>query len=619
MSTKRKLDDVTGKDTAGTDGRGKRLRHIAAIAAVCDEARRLAGELVQARSEGNLVKNASLLFLELEQLNRKASMYTRDVKQVTTEAKQAMDRLHLSLQNHNYERLHLQKEIMKCEDIDTIYQDVELVFEEVFRAQAPPELTAAEDPHQIMLNRLKFEMEERKRMQQEEKDLIALRDSLKKEKLEKLQNLEVMEKELESVIQASLPSQKRFGLSTTTERRQADVASLLPPPLFVLYKHAVGYIQTYEKMLSVDIVGDMEQAKMWFEDNRNEVARLTQGRSFTPAAASLNGDESDMEIEIRHEGRVGSQDASKTFHDKHPLSVVLTVKHPDESDAAKMTFFYLPVLKIVVVAAEILQKMTNIPPAALLAGLFPNDDGTSSPNPANMFLDESFMFSPAMAGGYAYAWAQPICGLEFPSSPSQLTPSRAWYAEGDEGGLPLRPFLTKIVELVGQRIRVLKSLDSQINGLSSGSIGLPIPKGGKTNTNCKIRDWKLITEHPVRGCIYKATADCSGCRFTIQVVIPLKYPDVAPLFSVKSERPAGAVDTPDDVSSIRLPEHVQEIENQVNTGFAALPPLFPSIAEPAAHTLSYQVVKLLACLDAYVTVAEAPATERDDTRAKVGE
>lgn len=43
-----------------------------------------------------------------------------------------------------------------------MFQDVPLVSENIFRQRAPPELLdGLKDPHQLMLSRLKFEMQER--------------------------------------------------------------------------------------------------------------------------------------------------------------------------------------------------------------------------------------------------------------------------------------------------------------------------------------------------------------------------------------------------------------------------------------------------------------------------
>lgn len=87
-----------------------------------------------------------------------------------------------------------------------------------------------------------------------------------------------------------------------------------------------------------------------------------------------------------------------------------------------LVFKYLPVLDIVVV--ETLVSVRSIHPDYLTSNLFPGDDGQSSPNPANSFLEDgyiifnhsNFTFSSDMAGGNAYSWAQILCGLNYPTN-----------------------------------------------------------------------------------------------------------------------------------------------------------------------------------------------------------
>lgn len=54
----------------------------------------------------------------LRGLNRKAIMGVRATKQETTEARQEIDSLHLSLQNLYYEQRHLRGEISGCEEFE---------------------------------------------------------------------------------------------------------------------------------------------------------------------------------------------------------------------------------------------------------------------------------------------------------------------------------------------------------------------------------------------------------------------------------------------------------------------------------------------------------------------
>jgi len=67
----------------------------------------------------DLSKQQKLLTAHLTRLrglHRKSVFDTKDIKQVTAEAKSEIDSLHLQLQNLFYEQRHLRGEIAACED-----------------------------------------------------------------------------------------------------------------------------------------------------------------------------------------------------------------------------------------------------------------------------------------------------------------------------------------------------------------------------------------------------------------------------------------------------------------------------------------------------------------------
>ena len=110
-------------------------------------------------------------FIQLRLLNRKSNLEKNSCKLATQEAKLAMDRIHLQLQDLNYMKNYLQREIRKCRSFRSIYQKVPLLSEEEFLANAPEKLTAQlpegaterQQHHHRMLQRLSYEKEERLR------------------------------------------------------------------------------------------------------------------------------------------------------------------------------------------------------------------------------------------------------------------------------------------------------------------------------------------------------------------------------------------------------------------------------------------------------------------------
>ncbi|KAG2077400.1 hypothetical protein BDR04DRAFT_541611 [Suillus decipiens] len=155
---------------------------------------------------------ANALVARLKALNRNANAATRACKQATTEARHDMDQTHLGLQNLLYEKRHLEREIDKCRQFASIYQDVPLYSLSEFKTLAPPEARSddvLQNPHQLMLNRLGFELVERQRLDQKRKELTAQKEELLKHSKLKLATVESVKTQIESLMKAAADIQKR--------------------------------------------------------------------------------------------------------------------------------------------------------------------------------------------------------------------------------------------------------------------------------------------------------------------------------------------------------------------------------------------------------------------------
>ncbi|KAF9259526.1 hypothetical protein L218DRAFT_933661 [Marasmius fiardii PR-910] len=127
---------------------------------------------------------ASTLISRLKTLNRSANLATRTRKDATAIARQEMDQSYLGLQNLLYEKRHLEREIDKCRQFASVYQDVPLYSLEEFERLAPEEARTSNvmaNEHQLMLNRLSFELAERQRLDQKRKELLTFKEELLKE------------------------------------------------------------------------------------------------------------------------------------------------------------------------------------------------------------------------------------------------------------------------------------------------------------------------------------------------------------------------------------------------------------------------------------------------------
>ncbi|PCH41209.1 hypothetical protein WOLCODRAFT_143449 [Wolfiporia cocos MD-104 SS10] len=157
---------------------------------------------------------AGALFARLKALNRAANGATRAHKQATADARHDMDQTYLGLQNLLYEKRHLEREIEKCRQFASVYQDIPLYTLEEFIQYAPEEArteAVLADEHQLMLNRLSFELAERQRLDQRQKELIRLKEELIKESKAKLATMDSVKAQIDSLIKTATEVQKKVG------------------------------------------------------------------------------------------------------------------------------------------------------------------------------------------------------------------------------------------------------------------------------------------------------------------------------------------------------------------------------------------------------------------------
>ncbi|KAG6378536.1 Fms-interacting protein-domain-containing protein [Boletus reticuloceps] len=155
---------------------------------------------------------ASALLARLKALNRNANAATRTHKQATADARQDMDQTHLGLQNLLYEKRHLEREIDKCRQFASIYQDVPLHTLAEFQELAPPEARTRdvlENPHQLMLNCLSFELVERQRLDLRRKELAVQKEELLKQSKIKLATVDNVKLQIDTLMKAAADIQKK--------------------------------------------------------------------------------------------------------------------------------------------------------------------------------------------------------------------------------------------------------------------------------------------------------------------------------------------------------------------------------------------------------------------------
>ncbi|KAG6817420.1 hypothetical protein H0H87_009065 [Tephrocybe sp. NHM501043] len=161
---------------------------------------------------------AMALMGRLKTLHRASNTATRIRKEATSEARQEMDQAHLGLQNLLYEKRHLEREIEKCRQFargttSSIYQDVPLYSLEEFTRLAPEAARTEDvlsDEHQLMLNRLSFELAERQRLDLKKKELAQRKEELLKESKTKASTMDSVKTQIDQLIKSATDTRKKI-------------------------------------------------------------------------------------------------------------------------------------------------------------------------------------------------------------------------------------------------------------------------------------------------------------------------------------------------------------------------------------------------------------------------
>ncbi|KAJ8327206.1 THO complex subunit 5 [Batrachochytrium dendrobatidis] len=619
MPTVKQMDDaMTGLSSLhrhDIDELFDEIRRLA-IQAVADRAACPSTESISTAAGDDYINRGNLLFIELQQLSRASFIHSKTRKEQSTSHKQAMDQTQLTLQNLNYERMHYLREIAKCESFETTYQDIPLLSEKEFIKLAPSEYTtesALQDAHTLMLNHLWFELKQRKDMQ----DVLAAHNAqkVKVEAENKVlsESLDQLDLEIDTLLKSTIPLQKKFKLNTTRERNLSEKSLYLASPMFVLYKHFAGYCSMYEEQgLFVDIIGDTSKA-----GKRRLITNSKQAESGVDEMEETSG---------KRHNNVENIDQ---IYEHHPMGIVLSF-----TDSIKMVFNYIPVLNIVIVSAQLGSDTGNLPANYLLHGLVPQDDGLTSPNPANQFLMQgSFTFDVVKAGGMALQWAQAISGASFPlTCDISFSDSRLWInndstssllttaadqafeaapiAVGNERGSrntskPNIPFVTYLAQRVKIRAQMLYQLTAVVDSLCCSRVYLPSPK--RSTLVGTLPEYRMAAMERIKvnvdSILLSATVEISGRVFQICVTIPASYPESRSLFSITKEFKMGQNDTND----IQFPTHIELIETALNES-----PISNLMAHFDGPDTSQQLVasltKLIYCLKAYTALSSDNST-----------
>uniref|UniRef100_A0A6Q2Y544 THO complex 5 n=1 Tax=Esox lucius TaxID=8010 RepID=A0A6Q2Y544_ESOLU len=516
-------------------------------------------------------------FMSLKKLNRLAHMRLKRGRDQTHEGKQRVDVLHLQLQNLLYEVMHMQKEISKCLEFKSKHEEIDLVSIDEFNKEAPPEISrisiTKDDPHQLTLARLDWELEQRKRLAEKYKESLSSKEKIQKSIEVKKEHLSSLQPGLNAIMQASLPVQEYLSMPFEQTQKQIEIARHLPPSLYVLLVQANAYGQACGECFS-----------------------FTNGQP-------CDDDSGDSDAE---EEQTDRHTPTRCLNFSHVVNVLLFPVSLDGS-VLHLFFYYLMNLNIMTVKAKV-STATDLTGAisagellnsdTLLNCLYANDQGRETPNPANRYQFDKVgisVFGDYVAElGHPYQWVQRLGGLQFPSETPEVCDSLS------------ASHMESTMKLLRGRVQSRLALHKQFSSLEHSIV--PVSSECQhlfpTKVLSRLSRWTAITHHEYTNLsftrhvsdaglaretdlFFLAVVERGTARLQAAVVLNPRYPEISPLFALslswKGER-AGRSD-----------DNLRAIESEVNVFKSEL-----QGPRPGHQLLTNQVARLCVCLDVYL-------------------
>lgn len=459
-----------------------------------------------------LITQASVAFLSLRQINRIILQEEDRTKQETEAAKLPVDHTTLQLNNLLYEKNHYLKAINACKDFKSKYPDIELVPEENFFRDAPQEFkddpSLKDDPHKRMLERLNFELYQRKELCKQRELLEARKKILQENIANRRKFLSSLPSHLKALKKASLPVQQQLGILHTKRMKQHHLAELLPAPLYILYSQILSQKEAFDESIDLEILGSAKDAQAV----ARQQALKDSGTNFVSheeSKADEDPQEEDDDSQRRRKRAKKSQikeTADDGIYQAHPLSVLWHIYDEDQGEDEKpaklltVRFEYLMKLNVVCAGTE----GAHDGPLELLTNLFPDDTGLDLPTQVGkLSAGLEFQYDPNRSLR-PYKWVQHLAGIDFlPECPPSLLdgpPKDAVHSKGASlsNGLAAYRQQRRVQTILGKlcsRRKAHLDLKDQLETLSN--LKLPTLKFIKVpwrshNTKCYLQSWAEV-------------------------------------------------------------------------------------------------------------------------------
>ncbi|XP_043218537.1 THO complex subunit 5 homolog [Amphibalanus amphitrite] len=496
---------------------------------------------------------AGLHVLALKKINRLEKARLKAARENTHAAKQRVDTFHLTLQNLLYEIVHVRREINRCLEFRSQDEDISLVSEEEFYRDAPEEISqpssTREDEHRRHLARLDWELEQRRRLAADCRQLDTDKRRISQRIGQQRKRLSDLAPQLAAVLQSTQPLQEELSLPLDQRRQQHRLAALLPRPLYLLYVQTTAYAEACDSSISATICGSEEEAV---------TLKMADQRESGDESESDQEAEDEARRKKRHRKSARDEEAArlrKLLH-KHPLLVVVEIVCKDLGRLV-LEFVHLTQLGIVTVSVGIQDCAVTgalLSAESLLDYLEPGDAGSDSPSAATAHQLRRAGLSPLgqyiTAGqlGKPYLWAQRLAGLEFIAG-TQDPPAPA-----AESVAALHVEAT--MKQIRARLEARVALQGQLDAIGAGKLPLPDPVSAQLPAarESRLVSWLSISPETYRASGVLCAAeldDCCACflaklehpaglQLSCYVALSPQHPRVPPLVGLKLATKRGA-------------------------------------------------------------------------------
>ncbi|KRX76960.1 Merlin [Trichinella sp. T6] len=503
--------------------------------------------------ENNLVSVALL-----KQLNRlfqyKNSILKEELQKVIKEVEQKFAKLQNAQQevslivkekeHHLNFRALFSNEFDDFRDFSSDDQKIALIPLEQFFAEACTDESKKEliekCPQELHTARLAWELETRKRLGEEIKQLEELNKKIIAENCALKKKLDEFNPLLLTVIKAVRPLQELVGWDSNNDTLFQERLQHLPRPLFFIFMEIIAFNDIHDEKISVNIKGDLTKLAV----NLARSSSLQEMESDTTDGEMLTS----VEDESRVEEEKRMQENLREYHlSVHPLSVQLEIAL-DNGCVLSLKLQYLTRLKLLSVHTNV--QLPNEASSArfshflfnesLLDFLFPNDSGTACPDVAmaaklqyyKCLFHFVILFQPRIdiseeieTIGRMYFWLQRLGNLvPVTQQSSDVTVMRENLNLSDLNISDSLDFLFTVIAAMKRRMRIRFSLLQQLISMWSLELKYPdsVASWSSVASAVEFVSWRCATITKRRSYNVKTM------QLEVLLAVSCKYPDVAP-------------------------------------------------------------------------------------------